>query len=243
MKVVAIIQARMGSTRLPGKIMKEVLNKSLLEYQIERVKRAKFIDEIVIATTTAESEKPIINLCEKLSIKYFRGSEADVLSRYYKAAKTFEADVVVRMTSDCPLIDPDIIDQVVQYYIDNVDKFDYVSNTIKRTFPRGMDVSVFSFKTLNNVYNVATDSVDREHVTRYIYNNPKKYRLGYVINSIDVSNHRWTVDTIEDFNLISKMLKELYPQNRKFTMEDCIVLLNRKPEWKKINSDIEQKKV
>ena len=144
-KIVAIIQARMGSTRLPGKVLKEVLSRPLLSYQIERMKKAQNIDELVIATTPNGNES-IIELCHKENITYFIGSEKDVLERYYLAAKKSQADIIVRMTSDCPLIDPVIVDKVIDMYLQN--DFDYVSNTQLRTFPRGMDTEVFSFEAL-----------------------------------------------------------------------------------------------
>jgi len=150
MKVTAIIQARMTSTRLPGKVLKKVLNKSLLEYQLERVARSELIDEIIVATTLNESDDPIVGLCKQLGVSIFRGSEGDVLSRYYEAARQYNSDVVVRLTSDCPLIDPKIIDRVIQMYLTK--KFDYVSNTQLKTFPRGMDTEVFSFEILQTAY-------------------------------------------------------------------------------------------
>lgn len=243
MKVVAIIQARMGSTRLPGKILMEVLDKPLLEYQIERVKRSKLIDEIVIATTTNEIEQPIIDLCERLNILYYRGSEEDVLSRYYEAAKEYSADVVVRLTSDCPIIEPTIIDTIIEYYIDNSYKCDYVSNTLKRTYPRGYDVEVFPFDILEKVYKNAELQAEREHVTPYIYQQPHLFNIGYVLGDIDNSKFRLTVDTIEDFSLIEKIISALYQRKPKFTYNDVMKLLSTKKNWIKINANIIQKKV
>lgn len=243
MKVVAIIQARMGSTRLPGKILKKVLDKTLLEYQLERVRRAKTIDEIVIATTTKEPDNPIVELCQRLNVSIFRGSEEDVLERYYGAAKAFQADVVVRLTSDCPLIDPSVIDRVVGYYLEHHDHYDYVSNTLERTYPRGLDTEVFSFKVLDKVNHEAEEANYREHVTAYIYSNPGEYRMNQVTQDIDMSSYRLTVDTEEDFLLISKIIEALYPKNPQFQLEDVYQLLLRHPEWKRINEHIEQKKL
>ncbi|KFL16175.1 acylneuraminate cytidylyltransferase [Geobacillus stearothermophilus] len=243
MKVAAIIQARMGSTRLPGKVLKKVLGKTLLEYQIERVKRAKTIDEIIIATTTKESDDPIVQLCQQLSIPYYRGSEEDVLSRYYEAATKFNVDVVVRLTSDCPIIDPNVIDKVVEHYLENKDRYDYVSNTLTRTYPRGLDTEVMSYEVLKRVHEEAKELVYREHVTAYIYHHPDQFRLCNVSNEKDESKHRWTVDTEEDFILIKNILETLYPINPLFTLEDVIRILQDKPEWVEINAHIEQKKL
>lgn len=242
MKIVAIIQARMGSTRLPGKILKKVLGKTLLEYQLERVQRSKLIDEIVVATTTKKSDDDIVSLCNSLNISTYRGSEEDVLSRYFEAAVQYEADIVVRLTSDCPLIDPNIVDQVIQLYLDN-QPIDYVSNAIERSFPRGLDTEVFSFATLKKAYEEATLQRDREHVTAYIYTNRHLFSLTYLKNDRDYRHYRWTVDTKEDFELIRLILEEIYPNNPTFTMHDIIELLNDHPNWIKINAHIEQKKI
>lgn len=243
MKVVAIIQARMGSNRLPGKILKEILDKPLLEYQIERVKQAKFIDEIVIATTTNKMEQPIIDFCKKLSILYYRGSEEDVLSRYYKSAIHYKANVIVRLTSDCPIIDPSVIDSILKHYKDNSNNYDYVSNTIKRTYPRGYDTEVFPFQTLENAYLNSTSELEREHVTPYIYQHPGLFRIGQVLNDIDNSNYRFTVDTKEDFILIKKIITALYMENNIFRNKDIMNLLEKHGDWEEINKDVIQKKV
>jgi spore coat polysaccharide biosynthesis protein SpsF len=242
-KVAAIIQARVGSTRLPGKVLKKVLGKTLLEYQIERVKRAKAIDEIIIATTTKESDDQIVQLCQQLSIPYYRGSEEDVLSRYYEAATEFNVDVVVRLTSDCPIIDPNVIDKVVEHYLENKDRYDYVSNTLTRTYPRGLDTEVMSYEVLKRVHEEAKELVYREHVTAYIYHHPDQFRLCNVSNEKDESKHRWTVDTEEDFELIEKIISKLYPENTYFNMDDVLKLIDENPTWFDINSHIEQKKL
>lgn len=243
MKVVAIIQARMGSTRLPGKIMKEVLEKPLLEYQIERVRRSKLIDEIVIATTTKDTEQPIIDLCERLAISFYRGSEENVLSRYFEAAKKFDADVVVRLTSDCPLIDPEVIDKVINAYLDKNNGVDYASNTLDRTYPRGMDTEVFSFRALEDTFNNAELEFEKEHVTPYIYQHSNIFNSISVVSDSNKSRHRWTVDTIEDFTLIEKIIDTLYIKNLNFTYDDILNLLDENNNWVQINANIEQKKL
>lgn len=234
----------MGSTRLPGKIMKKVLGKPLLEYQIERVRRSKFINQLVIATTTKETEQPIIDLCERLSVNYYRGSEDDVLSRYFEAANEYDAEVVVRLTSDCPLIDPHIIDEIITKYLTNNGIYDYVSNTIERTYPRGFDVEVFSMKSLEQSFLEAKDTVEREHVTPYIYHHPDKFKLAFFKHRVDLSTYRLTVDTVEDLDVITRLITALYERHKEcFILEDIIHLLQEKPEWSLINAHIEQKKV
>lgn len=241
-KVAAIVQTRMGSTRLPGKVMLKVQDKTVLEHVITRLKQAKEIDEIVIATTTEQQDDLIVNEAQKLEVKYFRGSEEDVLSRYYYAAKENNVDIVVRITSDCPLIDPKIVDYVVQCYRNN--EYDLVTNagvdSLKRTYPRGLDVAVFSFDVLEDSFINAKEQYHREHVTPYIYENGKIY---YFQNSINYSYHRWTLDTNEDFELIKNIYNELYTEEHKFYMHDIIRLFEEQPELIKINGHIEQKKV
>jgi spore coat polysaccharide biosynthesis protein SpsF len=243
MKVAAIIQARMGSTRLPGKILKTVLGKTLLEYQIERVKRAKLIDEIIVATTAKKSDDPIAQLCHQLSIPFYRGSEDDVLSRYYEAATRFKVDVVVRLTSDCPIIDPEVIDKTVDVYLANCQSVDYVSNTLVRTFPRGLDTEVFSYKVLKEAFDHTIDKMYREHVTSYIYSHDEIYTLKNIASIENYGDHRWTVDTPEDFALLKNIIEALYPFNKEFVLEDVIKLLEMNPEWIEINKHIEQKKL
>lgn len=240
MKTVIIVQARMTSTRLPGKVLKTVLGKSLLEYMIERLSRVKLADEIVIATTTNSTDQPIINLCEKLSVSHYRGSEEDVLARYYGAATEHKADVVVRVTSDCPIIDPQVIDEVIQRYLD-LKQYDYVSNGLSRSFPRGMDTEVFSYAALQEAFLEAAEQPDREHVTPFIYRHPERYRLANVLYAQDQSRHRWTVDTMEDFVLIREIIEALYSINPEFSLADVLALMEKNPDWSMINAHVEQK--
>ncbi|MFG6115328.1 cytidylyltransferase domain-containing protein [Halobacillus sp. MO56] len=244
MKVAAIVQARMGSTRLPGKVLKKVLNRPLLAYQLERVKRSLFTDQIVIATTDTAKDDPLVSWCEKNGVTYYRGSETDVLQRYYRAALSVKAETVIRLTADCPLIDPFQIDNVVNKYLSLKDDhpLQYVSNTLKRTFPRGMDTEIFSYKALEAAHNGAKKPNEREHVTKYMIDHPDIFRLTNVNYSRDESNHRWTVDTTEDFLLVKKILEALYPRNPYFTLENILELLEKHPEWQKINAHILQKK-
>jgi len=241
MNTAIIIQARMTSTRLPGKILKTVLGKPLLEYQIERLRRVQYADSIIIATTLNETDQPIIDFCNAMDIPFFRGSEEDVLSRYFYAAEKYKADTVVRITSDCPLIDPGVIDKVVQCFTGNYPQFDYVSNTQTRSYPRGMDTEVFSARILKEIFYEAKDQSDREHVTGFIYRNTNKYRSANVSHLENYSAYRLTVDTAEDFELIRRIIECLYPVNPLFALEDIIKLLKDNPDLPLINSHIEQK--
>jgi len=242
MSVIAIIQARMGSTRLPGKILKEVNGNPLLFYQLERLKGSKLIDEIVIATTTKEQDNEIVTFCEQYGVSYYRGSETDVLSRYFNAAVKFNADTIVRLTSDCPIIDVEVVDKTIQYFLE-LDHCDYVSNTLERTYPRGLDTEVFTYIALEKAYKEAFLDRDREHVTPYIYTNQDLFEVGFLKNKIDYSNYRLTVDTEEDFELIKLIINALFKRNPNFTLIDIVTLMENNPQWFDINSHIEQKKL
>lgn len=243
MNVVCIVQARMTSTRLPGKVLKEVLGKPLLEYEIERLQQCRSLNKIVVATTVLPSDDAVVTLCDKLGVNVFRGSEEDVLSRYAQAAKIYQADVVVRVTADCPLIDPAVVDLVVQTYLGSEGKYDYVSNTLERTYPRGLDVEVFSAKALQLAQANSVNKEEREHVTVYIYRRPQEFSVYQVKEGTDNSNQRWTVDTPEDFQLIEKILQALYPDNRQFSMQDVLGFLRENPQLMALNAHIEQKEV
>jgi spore coat polysaccharide biosynthesis protein SpsF len=244
MKTVIIVQARMASTRLPGKILKQVLGKTLLEYQIERLRRVETAEKIVIATTDHGGEQPIVDFCRRLGVDCFRGPENDVLSRYYGAATKYGAEIVVRITSDCPLIDPAVVDGVIDHFKRHHSEVDYVSNTFPElTYPRGMDTEVFSYRTLEEAYQEAVDQPEREHVTIFIKRHPERYRIVNLPYRRDVSRHRWTVDTPEDLELITRILTELYPENPRFTLDDCLELLAKHPEWEGINALVRQKLV
>lgn len=241
MKICLVAQARMRSERLPGKVMKEVLRKPLLEYELERLCRVRTANEVLVATTQRSEDQPIADLCGKLSVLCFRGSEEDVLGRYYETAQWRNADAVIRVTADCPLIDPGVVDRVVGFYRDYAGQYDYVSNTLQRTFPRGMDCEVFGFRALEEAFLEARSQNDREHVTPFIYKHPGRYRLGPVTYDRDESHRRWTVDTAEDFELIEKILTGLYPAKRDFTLEDVLGLLSRNPGWERINEHVRQR--
>ncbi|EPG75814.1 cytidylyltransferase [Leptospira fainei serovar Hurstbridge str. BUT 6] len=243
MKTAFVIQARMTSSRLPGKILKEILNKPLLEYQVERLRRVKEADGIVIATTINETDLPVVELCKKLDVPYYRGSEIDVLSRYYEAATYFGLNDIIRVTSDCPVIDPGIVSKVIKSYLESKNSIDYASNSLERSYPRGMDTEIFSYEALTRAHLEAREPAHREHVTAYIYANPDKFRLKSIVSSIDNSNFRLTVDTPEDFQLIKVIIEALYPKNHEFGIDEIINFLNEFPEHLKINEHVIQKKL
>ena len=237
-KIVTVIQSRMDSTRLPGKVMMPLAGKPLLYRMHERVAASKLSGEIIIAATKAETDIPIIQLCEENNINYFRGHSTDLLERHYQAAKIFNADVVVKIPSDCPLIDPNIIDKVIKYYIDNKHNFDFVSNLHPPSYPDGNDVEVMTMKALEDARQNAKLPLEREHTTPYFWDNPDKLRIGNVPweTGLDFSmTHRFTIDYKEDYDFIKVVYDELYSENKIFTLDDILNLLNDKPEIKKIN--------
>lgn len=241
MKTTAIIQARMGSTRLPGKVLKPVLGQPMLARQIERVKRARTLDQIVVATTTNPLDYQICRLADQLDVLCYRGSETDVLDRFYQAAKKFRADVIVRLTGDCPIIDPAVIDMTVTAF--HRKPADYVANVHRRSFPRGMDVEVFSFRALETAWKHARSSYNREHVTAYIYARPKvfKFKTILALPQLRRPELRLTVDEPADLKLIRQIYQRLYPQKPNFNLPDIIMLLDQHPQLTTINQAVIQK--
>ena len=202
MKIVLILQARMSSTRLPGKVLMEVMGRPLLDYQIERIRRSNLVNKVVLATSTNVADEKIINFAHQRDINIYAGSEFDVLDRYYSAAMKEGADIVVRCNGDCPLIDPCTIDLVVDSFLQSKSDFDYVSNILVPSFPVGLHTEVFSMDALRIAHCNAIDPLEREHVTPYIYHHPERFKLKNVSHSQDLSFHRWTLDYMEDYDLI-----------------------------------------
>jgi len=245
LKTGAIVQTRMGSTRLPGKVMLDLCGSPVIHHVINRLKQSSELDEIIIATTTLESDNIIAEQAQKNGVKWFRGSEEDVLARYYYAAKENDLDTIVRVTSDCPLIDTEILDKVVGFY--KIYSYSLVTNAgndlTQRSFPRGLDVEVFSFNVLEEAFNNAVKSHQREHVTPYIYETYAKY-IYYYKSNIDYSHFRWTLDTDEDFELIRIIYDSLYKKNGdNFGFKEILELINSNPQLCKINAHVEQKKL
>ena len=229
----------MGSERLPGKVLLPVLGKPLLAYELERLRRAKEISKIVVATTTDSQDDAIEKFCKNFDVACFRGDEAHVLKRYYDCAEKFSADIVVRVTEDCPLIKPGVVDRLIETAIE--EDLDYVSNTLERTFPRGLDCEVFKFSVLKTAYLEATDPYEIEHVTAFLYRRPESFELANLPCKENLSAHRWTVDTKEDFELIRRILESLYPKTTEFGLRDILRLLKKHPDWMKLNASVSQK--
>jgi len=229
----AIIQARMGSTRLSGKILKPILGKSMLAHMLERVQRARSVDAIMIATTDKPEDDPTAELARAYRTRVFRGSESDVLDRFYRAAESMHPDVVVRLTGDCPLSDPSSIDAVVHRFFEQ--RCDYTSTP--HNYPEGLDAEVFSFTALKHAAEHARLPSEREHVTPYIKNHPELFRLDtpWASGSDDHSAMHWSVDSAADFNFVNSVFEKLYPQNPFFTKDDVLNLLAREPDLLAIN--------
>jgi len=253
MKIGAIIQARMTSTRLPGKVLKHVYqNLTMLEAVIQRVNACPEIDQIIIATTINKTDSPIISLCHKLKSKYpklvtYRGSEHNVLSRFYFAAQKYDLDHIIRITSDCPLIDPYVISHMIHLYRqqinNNQEGCDYLSNVVKRTFPRGLDLEIFRFRSLEVAFfDLEVTPDEQEHVTAYIYGRPNLFKIRSYEQPEDLSQYRLTVDTVEDLKLIKMIYIALWPTyQNKFYQNEIIATLKEHPEWLLLNQNIEQK--
>ena len=235
--IAAIIQVRTGSTRLPGKILIDIAGKPLLEHIVDRVRLSRLIDRIIIATTTNGRDQVILEMAQTWGIESYAGSEEDVLDRFYQTAKLYGAETIVRITPDDPFKDPEVIDKVISYYLGHKDNLDYVSNTLKPTYPEGLDVEVFSFDALEKAWKEAKRPSEREHVTPYIWNHPEIFRLANVENDEDLSHLRWTLDYEEDLRFVREVYDRLY-HGQVFLMKDVLALLRAEPELAQINQGI-----
>jgi len=232
----------MTSTRLPGKVLKPLMGKPMLWHQINRLKACPLIDEIVIATTENSTDDPIIDFGRKIQMRVVRGSEKDVLSRYNKAAKMTAAEIVVRITSDCPLIDPDIVGRVILHLRENPEKFDYVSNTVRRTYPRGLDTEVMWRDVFDRMVRMAQSEPAHEHVTWFIHQEqPSLFRLGNIVDNEDNSDLRWTVDTPQDFEMVKAVYETLHLDTHQVKYRDLVKFVRENPAIAAINSSIQQK--
>jgi spore coat polysaccharide biosynthesis protein SpsF len=237
-KIVTILQARTSSTRLPGKVLLPLAGKALILRMYERVTFSKYAGQIVIAITGENADDQLNSLCRQSNLEVFRGHSLDLLDRHYQAAKKYNAEAVIKIPSDCPLIDPAIIDKVILYYINNRKNYDFVSNLHPPSYPDGNDVEIMSFETLENAWINAKKDFEREHTTPYIWENPDKFRIGNVLweTGLDYSKtHRFTIDYKEDYEFINRVYDELYLSNTAFGLNDILSLLEQKPEIKKIN--------
>lgn len=236
MKVGLITQARMGSTRLPGKLMRKILGRNILILFLERIKKMQTIDLIVVATSQKREDDRIVQTVREFdsSILIFRGSENDVLDRYYQCARKFEVDTIVRITSDCPLIDPEISDSVVREFLSN--ECDYCANDLSGILPLGLTTEVFSFEALERSWKEAKLPQEREHVDLYMRTNPNKFELGYSDSGLNLGPLRWTLDYPKDLEFITEIYKRLYRKKKFFSTRDIIKVLNKEPRLQNINA-------
>lgn len=239
-KIVIITQARTGSTRLPGKVLREVCGKTLLEHHVDRLLCSDHVDEVIVATSTALGDDAIEDLCKARGYKVFRGDEADVLSRYAGAAEAFGGDVILRVTSDCPLIDPAVIDDLVDMFLSSDPPLDY-ARLDTTSYPHGLDTEIFSRSALMTAATEAVDPEEREHVTAFLYRHPDRFRIATLQSEEAHSGHRWCVDEERDFAFVSRVIEALYPENPTFGWRDCIEVLRENPDWISINRDVKQK--
>ena len=234
-KVTCIIQARTRSERLPNKVLKEIENLPMICHIINRVKKAKNIDQIILATSNTDTDKILLDIAKKFKIIGFAGDEKDVLDRFYNAAITYAANPIVRITGDCPLVDPILLDKMVEFYQAN--DYDYMSNTIERTFPDGLDIEIFSSEILEISNKEAKWLSEREHVTPYILKNQNDFRIYNYKNKQNLSNLRWCVDEEDDLIMIRKIFQEMRP-NQFFSTDDALKIILKRPDISKINSGI-----
>ena len=228
----------MGSTRLPGKVLLDLGGDTVLARVVRRVRRSELIEEVVIATTKDSRDDVIAAECRRLGVECFRGEELDVLDRYYRTAQAAGADAVVRITSDCPLIDPEVMDQTIQVFLD--ERADYASNVNPRRFPRGLDTEVFTSAALERAWREAREPYQREHVTPYFYDHREIFRIASNIGKDDYSEHRWTLDTPEDLNLI-RAIYASFANAQAFGWRDVLALVESRPELRELNSQVVQK--
>lgn len=234
--IAAIIQARMSSSRLPGKVMKDLAGAPMLARQLERVARARRLDRVEVATSEVREDDVIVRLCAKLEIPCFRGALDDVLDRCYQAARHHAPEHIVRLTADCPLADWGVIDSAIRLHLSG--GYDYTSNIMERSFPRGLDVEVMTFTALETAWREAELPSEREHVTPFLLNRPGTYRLGSLTRSPSLAKHRWTVDYPEDHAFVRAVYEALYPRNPAFTSEDVLAFLAANPQVRALNAGI-----
>ena len=237
-KITCIIQARTDSKRLANKVLKEIEDTPVICHIINRIKRSRNVEQIILATTDNDSDKILLDIAEKFKIIGFAGDEDDVLERFFDAATSFSADPIVRITGDCPLVDPELLDNMIQIFLEN--RYDYISNTIERTFPDGLDIEVFNFSTLEKTWELAKSDFDKEHTTTFIRNNPNLFKI--INHEHSKSNlfkkHRWCLDFEDDYLFIKTIFEKLYLNNNNFSMENILELLDNNKEINMINSHL-----
>jgi len=237
-EIVAIVQARLSSTRLPHKVLLNLAGKPVLSQVFNQLSFSKSISEIVLATSTDSSDDPLEIWANENNKKFYRGDLNNVLKRYFDTAKFFGAQNIVRITADCPLIDPEIVDSVVHKFLEG--DYDYFSNTNPPTFPDGLDTEIFTFHSLELAFKEAKLSSELEHVTSYFKNHPEKFKIGNLISDVNYENLRWTLDQKEDFELISSIYRELYRENSFIRWRDILKLVTKDKKLLSINSYIKR---
>ena len=234
--VLAVLQARTSSTRLPGKVLKPILGQPMLARHIERLRRSRRISTLVVATSSEPSDDALAALCSEIGVACHRGSLNDVLDRFHGATAPYRPEHVIRLTGDCPLAAPEVIDACVEYHF--AGDYDYTTNAFQPTFPDGLDVEIFRFRCLEEAWREATLTSEREHVTPFIHQRPERYRIGHYKQANDLSWLRWTVDEPADFAMVDTVYRALYPGNPAFTTDDILAYLSAHPEVARINSAI-----
>lgn len=242
LKTVAIIQARMGSSRLRGKVLMDLAGRTVLERVVRRVQRCKCVDEVVVATSVSPDDDKIATRCRQMDVPVFRGSESDVLDRFLMTGRAHHADICVRITADCPLIDPEVSDEIIRRFRQASPPVDYASNKIPQSYPRGLDTEVFTLSSLERAWQNASQPYERAHVTIYMYEHPGQFTLLSITSDVNRADWRWTVDAVEDLDFIRQVYVRLGPDDR-FTWHDVIALLDREPALRNINRHVVQKPV
>jgi spore coat polysaccharide biosynthesis protein SpsF len=241
-KIVCIIQARMASSRLPGKVLEDLGHLPVMGWMILRAQRAKLIDEVVIATTTDPSDDPVAEYCQAQGVAFTRGSMPDVLDRYYQAAKQHQADIIVRLTADCPFIDPAMLDDNITTFLEADPPLDFAANRLPldRTVPIGLDTEICTFQALKTAWKETTDKHHREHVMPYFYENPERFNILHILHEPDYGHLRWTVDTPEDLELLRRIVT-YFPDRDDISWLDVLEIVQQHPELSEINADIQHK--
>jgi spore coat polysaccharide biosynthesis protein SpsF len=242
MKTVAIIQARLGSTRLPGKVLMDIVGETVLERVVGRVRGFALVDELIAATSTLHADDAIVKECARIGVAVFRGSESDVLARFVGAAAETDADVCVRLTADCPLLDPGVSDSIISVFMEAAGAADYASNKIPQSFPRGLDTEVFSREALERAAREARERYERVHVTPYIYRHPEIFTLISVTSDVDRADWRWTIDTPEDLEFVREIYSRLEGRED-FSWQDVVALVEEEKSLMWINAGVRQKEI
>ncbi|MBI3999037.1 MAG: glycosyltransferase family protein [Candidatus Omnitrophica bacterium] len=232
--ILGILQARTTSSRLPQKVLRPILGRPMLARQIERLRRSHAIDKLIVATSTHPTDDPIQSLCEEENIECFRGKLNDVLDRFYQGAQQWKPQHIVRLTGDCPLTDPSLLDQITQFHLQ--EEADYTSNTLDPTFPEGLDVEVFRSSCLEQAWKEATLPSEREHVTPFITKHPERFKLINFKNTKNLSHLRWSVDEPLDFEVVTRIYEALYTKNSNFSTQDVLAYLQKHKEIVELNA-------